>query len=93
MIMKIKDFVEMNEKFGFTNHFNEDVNVYIDDDNESAEFFNLFNSMEKKPDFFVIKHMDKYLLYNHLVNIKQFNEDVEVADIYRYLIRYMNGIK
>lgn len=90
--MKIKDFVEMNEKFGFTNHFNEDVNVYIDD-NESAEFFNLFNSMEKKPDFFVIKHRDEYLLYNHLVNIKKFNEDVEVADIYRYLIRYMNGIK
>lgn len=94
--MTIKEFFEMNRMHGWANQFNADANVYLNDE-ESAEFFDLFNSMETKPDFQMGYFDGRYILCNLnatrnrvLCDVKA---DAMVADVYRMLTKYMFALK
>lgn len=94
--MTIKEFFEMNRMHGWANQFNADANVYLNDE-ESAEFFDLFNSIDPKPDFQMGYFDGRYILCNlnatHNRILFDVNADTMVADVYRMLTKYMFALK
>lgn len=94
--MTIKEFYAVCKMNGWANQFNADANVYLNDE-ESAEFFDLFNSMETKPDFQMGYFDGRYILCNLNATRNRILCDVKadamVADVYRMLTKYMFALK
>lgn len=90
--MIIKEFFEMNEKFGFANDLTTDVNVYLNDD-ESAKFFDLFNSIDPKPYFEIKNSCGMYYLLDRCESICYLDPNSTMEDTYRILIEYMTDLK
>lgn len=90
--MTIKEFIEMNEKFGYENDLTTDVNVYLNDD-ESAEFNKLVESMTVKPYFEIKNSCGMYHLSDRCEFICYLDPNSTIDDTYRILTEYMTDVK
>lgn len=90
--MTIKEFIEMNEKFGFENDLTTDVNVYLNDE-ESAEFNKLVESLTVKPYFEIKNSCGMYHLLDRCEFICYLDPNSTIEDTYRILTEYMTDLK